>query len=377
MDGQLIVGRGQTAPCFSVLGLVHHKLGMLDAHAHGKGLWLHGDTHAVQHGKGVPGAVPNGEDQAAAAQTLCARRRGELHAVQAAVFHTNPGESGLKTHFASQRKDSCTQILHHGKQHVRTHMGLGVVQNVFTGARLYKLFKHPACPFIFRPRVELAVRERSGAALPELHIAFRVKGSPIPEFLHLLTPCLSIAATFQHNGAQSRQCQCQRGKHPGRAKANHHRTVRRLGGRPGQAVDIGAERGDIFIPALFQHAVLALLCRHVYGIDVMYIVFFSGVQGAPCHRQSADLRGSDLQLLCRQIQQHVSVVLYGDGNITDSQHVRSLTDRPDARKTRPTADYSRRSRRQCPAPPRRHTGRGRCGFPASWNKTPWCRFLRR
>ena len=60
-----------------ILGGVAVALPVLDAHAHGKGLGLHGNAQVPQHEKRVPGGVAGAENKTAAGQRFGAA--GGLH----------------------------------------------------------------------------------------------------------------------------------------------------------------------------------------------------------------------------------------------------------------------------------------------------------
>ena len=46
-----------------ILGGIHITLSVLNAHAHGERLLLHGDACLIEHGKGIAGAVTRRNDQ--------------------------------------------------------------------------------------------------------------------------------------------------------------------------------------------------------------------------------------------------------------------------------------------------------------------------
>ena len=123
------------------------------------------------------------------------------HAGQAAILLRNADDLGVEPHFAAQRDDPLTDVLHHSQKHIGSHMGLGVKEDIFPRARLYHLLQHPANAHIADAGVQLAVREGTGTALAELHIAAAVQLTGGKEFLHLLVPALGILAPLQNNGS--------------------------------------------------------------------------------------------------------------------------------------------------------------------------------
>ena len=121
---QFIIRRGQRRILRAVLGPVYVLLRVFDPHAHGKGLGLHGNFLFLQHGEGIPGAVPDGKHCLFAGDPLSGLG---YERTKRTVFLFHSGHLGAKPHLAPQGNDLFSQILHHLQQHIRTHMGLGVI----------------------------------------------------------------------------------------------------------------------------------------------------------------------------------------------------------------------------------------------------------
>ncbi len=70
---KLVAGRPQfPAFLYAVLALINQRLGMLYPQSHRKCLWLHGDPPGQQGLKGIPGAVPDGQDHRLSSKNLAA-----------------------------------------------------------------------------------------------------------------------------------------------------------------------------------------------------------------------------------------------------------------------------------------------------------------
>ena len=109
---------------FSVKRFVDFRLQMLDTYAHGKGLGLHGDAHAVQHPKGIPCAVTDGEDAVVAVDDLAVL---QFHTGEGVVLGLQIGDLGVEADLAAQGDDLVADVLDNGKQHIGAHMGLGII----------------------------------------------------------------------------------------------------------------------------------------------------------------------------------------------------------------------------------------------------------
>ena len=151
---QLIVRRGQMGILPAVLGLVDFFLPLLDAHTHGKGLGLHGYSPGKQSLEGIPGAVANGKDGPVAGDLLPAC---QLHAGQPAFLQQEIRHPALEVHLAAQGDDLFAEILHHLQQHIRAHMGFGIIEDILPGSKSHKLFQNPVNSGIADAGVQLAV----------------------------------------------------------------------------------------------------------------------------------------------------------------------------------------------------------------------------
>ena len=319
VNRQLVVRRRDVPrPRCAVLHPVDQLLLMFNAHTHGKGLWFHGDAAFVQITEGVPGAVADGQNDLTAIQVQSIPVLHEFHARQGIAVLQKGRQPRAKPHFPAQLADPAAQVLHHMKQNIRAHMGLGIIQNFFLRAKADKLLQNPSSTFVFRAGVQLAVGKGSGAALTELNIALRVQYAVAPEALHLFLPLLGALTALQDDGPQTGPCKDQRGEHPGRAEAHDHRALVR--GFFRDMVVIGIGLTDFAISILPQQLSLSAAQRHIHRVDPAQERLFPCVQRAAEDGQRRDVRRPHMQRLSRQIEQGVLVVLRRQGQVPYPYH---------------------------------------------------------
>ena len=150
----------------------------------------------MEHPEGIPGAVSDGQNYMITINipAIC------LYAGNSITIRQDTSHLSAKPHLATQADDAFAQILYHIQQHIRAHMGLGIVQNILTGTRFDKLLQNPADPGIIDTRIQLAIGKSTCATLTELYIADFVQLTGSKEFLHLFMPCLGILTPFQNDG---------------------------------------------------------------------------------------------------------------------------------------------------------------------------------
>ena len=318
---QLIIRRGQGGIFAAVLGDVDVPLLLLDAHAHGEGLRLHGNAGSVQHFKGIPGAVSDGQHRPVAGND---RPVGDFQSDQASILRTQAGDLRIEPHLAAQRDDAFAQILHHGQQHVGAYVRLGVIENILPCPRRHKLFQNPADSGVIDPGVQLAVGKGSRAALAELDVAFRVQLARLEEFFHLLVAGLGILSPFQHQRLPARQRQNQRGKHSTGAETHHHRAFLRRTGGFGRLVPRRRGDGCPLAAALLQNLLFTAIHRHVDGVDDAHIGLLPGVHTPPDDPHAADFGVGDAQHPRRLKGKLVGAVFRRQGNIAQTDHVSFL-----------------------------------------------------
>ena len=318
---QLIVRRGQSGVFAAVLGNVDVPLLLLDTHAHGEGLRLHGNAGSVQHFKGIPGAVSDGQHRPITGND---RPVGDFQPGQAAIFRTQAGDLGVEPHLTPQGDNAFAQILHHGQQHVGADVGLGVVENVLPCPRRHKLLQNPADSGVIDPGVQLAVGKGSRTALAELDVAFRVQLPRLEEFFHLGVAGCGVLSPLQNQRLPARQRQNQRGKHPPGAEAHHHRPFFRRTGGLRRAVAGCRGDGRPLAAALLQNLLFTAIHRHVDGVNNTHVGLFPGVHTPPDDPHAPDFGVGNPQHPRRLKGQLVGAVFRRQRNIAQTDHVSFL-----------------------------------------------------
>ena len=199
-------------------------------------------------------------------------------------------------------------------------MRLGVIQNVGAGTGFGKLLKDPADALIFDAGVELAVRERPGAALAELHVAVRIQFTGLPEPQDLFMARFRVLSALQHDRPQAGHAQNECGEHACRTEADDDGPLRRE--RCGLRDRIGIVLRDRRFRAVrhFENFIFPTLDGHVDSIDDTHVAFFACVNGSLFQIQLLDLRRGDAQLPrgCLYEPRHVAV--RRQRQITDTDH---------------------------------------------------------
>ena len=114
MNRQMVIGRPQSRVPRGrpILGAVQPRLPVLNPGADGKRLGLHGDFHLLQHGKGIPGAVPHRQHHMPGGNLLFLPATADPHPRELALFVQQPHALGLKAHLASPFADRLPDIPH-------------------------------------------------------------------------------------------------------------------------------------------------------------------------------------------------------------------------------------------------------------------------
>ena len=309
---QLIVRRGQHGIYLAILGHIHGGLPVLNADTHGKGLGFHGNAGLLQHGKGIPGAVTDGQHRLIAFDGFPAFQ------LQAGEFFSicyQAGHLGIEADFTAQRNDPLADILDHCQQNIGAHMGLGIVEDLFPGTGFYELLQDPADSGIVDAGVQLAVRKCTGAAFTELNIAPDIQFTGFKEFLHLFMAALGILPPLQHQRLPASQCQDQSRKHTRRTEANHHRPLFRSGNILGCFI-VGHRCSRCPLAAAgLQDLLFISFHRHIDGVDNLDIRLFPGVHTAADDLQLPDFGVGDPQQLSGLKLQLMGVMLRRERNI--------------------------------------------------------------
>ena len=290
---------------------------MLNAHTHGKGLGLHGYLAMMEHLEGIPGAVANGKNCPVAFDHTAVQ---QFQSGEAASLCANIDHLAVEAHFAAQGNYPLAQILDHFQQHIGTHMGLGIVENLLPGTESDKLVQHPADSGIVHTGVQLAVGKSTCAALTELHIAPFIQLTRGEELLHFFVPGNRILSPFQNDGLQACHGQNQCREHARRTEANHHGTfltfqflLRRL------IVSYLCNTCPL-AAGLPENPALVSVHRHIDGVDHLDVRLFPGIYTAPDDLYLPDFRIGNLQKLRSLVVQLMGIVLRGQRDISNSDH---------------------------------------------------------
>ena len=244
----------------------------------------------------------------------------QFQAGKGTVFPADTHHLGIEADFAPQREDPLADILHNGQQHIGTHMGLGIVEDILPGTGFDELLQDPADPWIVDTGVQLAVGEGTGTTLAELNIASCIQLTGFKELLHLFMAALGILAPLQDQRLQARHRQNEGCKHTCRAKANHNRPLFRLNIGFRHLIIGNGSNGSPLTAALLQNFLFAALYCHINGIDDAHIGFLPGIDAAADDPESPNFGRGNAQHLRRLKLQLVRIMLRRQGNIPQSDH---------------------------------------------------------
>ena len=259
-----------------ILGRVHIRLPMLDAHAHGKGLGGHGHPRAVQHLHRVAGAVAQRQQRLTAGQRIQALRALHRQCRQVVSLYSDARQLMAKPDVRAQRQQLSAHVLQCDMQHIRSHMGLGVPEDVLRRTARHQLLHNVTMAQVLGAGVQLAVGKRACAAFTELDVGFGIQHAAAPEALHILLAALHALAPLQHDGLRPAPGQHQRREQARRPHAYHHRRqLHRCNGRR-QGVDLRRIAGHMPVPAALQEPRF-VLHGDGHGVDEPQAV--TGVDG--------------------------------------------------------------------------------------------------
>ena len=146
---------------------------MLYPKAHRKGFCLHGNLPVIQHGKGIPCAVPGGKHQLAAGNILPA---ADHYACHPALFYADIRNLAFKPHLASQPDNFLPHPFHHMQQNIRSDMGSGIIENSLVRAEFHQCLQYGGISaiLILYQGIQFPVRKGARTALAKLHIGIRI-----------------------------------------------------------------------------------------------------------------------------------------------------------------------------------------------------------
>ena len=223
MADELVGGgaQGRMSGEAPVLGAVHHGPGMLDAHAHGKGLLDHGYPLGKEAVERIPGGMAHTEENGFRKDFPANAMTGDDSAGNPALPKNQLFHPGFKEDLAAEGKDFPAEGGDHGLQSVCAHMGLGVREDFRRGAVGHEGFQHLAEIRGFDTAGELTVREGAGAALAELHVRLRIQNALPFHGGNVLRAAFHGPAAFHQDRSGAGLCQGEGRKKAGRAGSDH------------------------------------------------------------------------------------------------------------------------------------------------------------
>ena len=125
-----------------------------------------------------------------------------------------------EAHRAAEAYDLLADVAHDLAQDVRADVRLVQIADLLGRARRDKRLDDVLHVRIVDARRELAVRERAGTALAELHVRLRVEGAAPPEALDVLMARVDVVAALEHERLAAVARERQRSEHARRAEAD-------------------------------------------------------------------------------------------------------------------------------------------------------------
>ena len=299
MPGQLIVRRPQlgVAGEGAVLAFVDEILGMLRPDPHGKGLGGHGKAAAEKIPVGVPGPLADGQHQGAAVDPLRDAVFDQGHRPKLSRLSMDPVQLRGEADLAPQGDDLVAQVLDHGPEPVRAHVGLGQDPDLLLRPAGEEGIQHRGAARVLGPGGQLPVGKGARAALAEEGVALGIRptGAPVP--VHVLDPLVHGLAPIDDQGPIPLPGQEPAGEQAAGPHAHHHDPAgkgllavdqRRIAGRfPGLSVALFIRQHPPGRPRGQAHQT----------VDAEeHIPFLPGV-----HRLAQDAHFPDLPGVCPQL----------------------------------------------------------------------------
>ena len=209
----------------SVERAVDVRLEVLDAHAHRKGLALHGHPVLAQQRKDVARGVAAGEDHAVRGDELLAHESvfahgGERDASDGAARYVEVAHAAARTNLSSCLLDLAHDLGHNAGEHVAADVGLGVPEDLGLSSRCDEGLQDEAVRGALGAGLELAVREGARPANAKLDVALYVELAGLVVVAHGLgTPC-GVLTALDEQGLQPGAGERERTEEPGAARAH-------------------------------------------------------------------------------------------------------------------------------------------------------------
>ena len=153
-----------------VLNRVHIPLQVLDPHPHCQGLGLHGHAGGVEHLKGIPGAVAQGQHRRPGREDVAALRPPDLQGGQAPLLQRQAGDLVAEADVAAQVQKLPPEAGQHPVEVVGAHMGTGVPEDALRRAVGHQLSQDEAVAGVPGAGIQLAIGEGPSAPLAELDV---------------------------------------------------------------------------------------------------------------------------------------------------------------------------------------------------------------
>ena len=197
---------------------------MLNAHADGEALALHGQAEFLQHLEGVPGGVAGGQDQGVTGDGggVGALFRDHSDGGQAPAALDQAGELVPEADIRAQGEQFLPDGFYHVSEHVGANVGLMGPLNILRGPMGHENVENVGDAGVVHSGGQLAVGKRARAALAKLDVGGGGEPARPPKKLHVSGALVHVRAPLQHDGPQARPGQGQRGEQPRRAHPHHH-----------------------------------------------------------------------------------------------------------------------------------------------------------
>ena len=142
-----------------------------------------------------------------------------------------PGHAATAAYLAASGLDLVAEASHHAGEHVASHVGVRVVEDLRVCPSVDQTFQHQAVIGALGAGGELAVREGPGAAQAKLDVGLGVEDAPLVEGCHHGRASRDVVTPFHQQWGESRARQRKRAEETGAAGAHDDRTVLEGGGR--------------------------------------------------------------------------------------------------------------------------------------------------
>ena len=194
---------------------------MLRPDPHGKGLGGHGKAAAEKIPIGVPGPLADGQHQGAAVDPLRDAVFDQGHRPKLSRLSMDPVQLRGEADLAPQGDDLVAQVLDHGPEPVRAHVGLGQDPDLLLRPAGEEGIQHRGAARVLGPGGQLPVGKGARAPLAEKRVALRVRPAGAPVAFHVPDPVLHGLPPVDDQRAIALPGQQPSGEKARRAHAHH------------------------------------------------------------------------------------------------------------------------------------------------------------